>query len=108
MSQHDDLCVRSSSVDYYSLEGVDTMSPQGMDGECDTGTSLDVFSTYRFCDANGQYTGHFFHIPVNLTELGLPEGASAADVELLFSTGSLSGIYELSDQFSSARAVGCM
>lgn len=96
-SQDDNLCVRRSSVDYYSLEGVDTMSPAGMEDTCDERVDQGTFDTVRFCTGD-VVTGHFFDLsPPSITELGLLEGASAVDVELLFSTGSLSGVYELSD-----------
>ncbi|CAM9807206.1 unnamed protein product [Ectocarpus fasciculatus] len=97
--QHDNLCVHRSSVDYYAIEGVDTMSPAGMDSGCFETRDEGVFSSYRYC-GESNITTHYFSFPnEDISELGLLEGASATDVELLFSTGSLAGVYELSEPF---------
>ncbi|CAM9381273.1 unnamed protein product [Pylaiella littoralis] len=95
--QDENLCVRSSSIDWYSMEGVDILSPEGMELDCGESKEVGVLYTFRYCDAISESTSHVFDMTGNLTWLGLPESASATDVELLFSTGSLAGVYQLSD-----------
>lgn len=92
--QEESLCLRRSSVDYYSIEGVDTMSPAGVEEPCGDYVEHGVFRSYKWCDPDyPDFTTHFFPMPVNLTTLGLSEGASVTEVELLFSIGRQSGIY---------------
>ena len=97
--QENKLCDRVTSVDYYSIEGINTLSPAGMEETCNEYVSMDRFYTYKACN---ETTGepsvliHFF--PMNVenisSTLGLPEGSSASDVEVLFSYTAQSGIYE--------------
>lgn len=89
-NQADGLCDIDYSVDYYAQEGVNTLTPAGINGECGE-VPKEGWSTHRFCDGS-LLTQHIF--PVNLTELGLPGDTSLVDVaELLYVNGQ-SGIYE--------------
>lgn len=102
----DGLCERSSSVDYYSIEGVDTLTPAGMDADCGEQVPISWFYAYRFCEYD--LTSHVYDMSLdNITVLGLLEGSSVTDVELLFSTSSLSGVYESAEQiFECEEPVG--
>lgn len=100
-NQSSNLCVRNSSVDWYTIEGVDSLSPVGVEGNCDELVSHQTafhgytFTTVRYCELG--LTAHYFGMSRETADLGLHEGASATDVELLFSTGSHHGVYEWSE-----------
>lgn len=93
-SQADNLCELVSSVDYYSVEGVNTIRPAGLNGACGA-VDMGSWRSYKFCDGN-YLTRHIFPIPtVNITgDLGLPAGSPLSDIEVLFSSHGEAGIYE--------------
>lgn len=93
------LCDIVTSVDYYAVEGVNTLTPLGIDGpECGEVDRDGGWSTYRFCD--GSYrTQHIFPLAANLTSLGLPRGTPVTDVELRLYPNGESGIYENGNWF---------
>lgn len=103
-SQDNNLCNHLHSVDYYSIEGINTLSPIGMEEECFESVDMDGFRTYKFCD---EITGepylirHTFEFDLeNITEtLGLPESSRSSDIEVLFTSTRQSGIYLTVDSF---------
>lgn len=99
-----DLCVTESSIDYYALDGVDVLSPnQGKHDDCGEFEDMEScdgcvhFLSLTSCD--GDLIRHSFGFSLDnyTSELGLPEGSKARDIELLFSYTNLLGIYRIAD-----------
>ena len=74
----DNLCDNLYSVDYYPIEGINTLSPVEMGEACHDVGDMGNFSTVTFCDDDGRryMTRHTFAFYIkNITEiLGLPMG----------------------------------
>ena len=101
-SQDNNLCNHLYSVDYYSVEGINTLSPVGMEVACHEYGYMNGFRTYKFCDEDTgapEMIRHIFSFDLdNITEtLGLPEGSRSSDVEVLFSSMRQAGIYTVQD-----------
>ncbi len=140
------LCSNTLSIDYYSLEGINTLSPYGVGTTCPSiddlrnGSDSHIYIVnednddnymvveiedvgYRritaFCyledvefstDVDGLETWvdnretldfyqlrHTYYFTTNLDFLGLPEGSTSLDVEVLFQTSKIIGVYEIAD-----------
>ena len=112
--QYNGICENKLSVDYYTLNGINTLSPTGVDLQykCDNETSdteyfqyftqdVPYFEITQFCYYNRKVLRHTFDFYLDdfTVLLGLPEWSSAYEIELLFGITKVTGVYELSDYY---------